>query len=76
MTKTYDELPWILRLIIVVILGAIVGGIYRICKFLETKNTKTLILGILALIPPIDFVFWILDVVGTIAKGKFTYLVD
>ena len=40
MTKTYDELPWILRLIIVLILGAIVGGIYRICKFLEFLGVK------------------------------------
>lgn len=76
MIKSYDELPWIARFLIVLFLGAIVGGIYRIVKFLETKNTKTLVFGILALIPPVDFVFWILDVVATITKGKFAYLVD
>ena len=43
MIKTYDNLPWIARLIIVIVFGAIVGGIYRIVKFLENKNTKTLL---------------------------------
>ena len=42
MVKAYDELPWILRLIVVIAFGAIVGGIYRIVLFLENKNTKTL----------------------------------
>ena len=76
MIKTYDNLPWIARLIIVIAFGAIVGGIYRIVKFLENKNTKTLVFGILALIPPVSFVFWVLDIVATITNGKFTYFVE
>ena len=76
MIKTYDNLPWIARLIIVIVLGAIVGGVYRIVKFLENKNTKTLVFGILALIPPVSFVFWVLDIGATITNGKFTYFVD
>ena len=50
--KAFDNLPWILRLIVVIALGAIVGGIYRIVLFLENKNTKTLF--ITSLIP----LFW------------------
>jgi hypothetical protein len=76
MIKTYDELPMVARLIIVIFFGAIVGGIYRIIKFVETKETKTLVFGILALIPPVSFVFWILDIVATVTNGKFTYFVD
>ena len=76
MIKTYDNLPWIARLIIVIAFGAIVGGIYRIIKFVETKETKTLVFGILALIPPVSFIFWILDIVATVTNGKFTYFVD
>ena len=76
MIKTYDNLPWIARLIIVIVFGAIVGGIYRIVKFLENKNTKTLVFGILALIPPVSVVFWVLDIVATVTNGKFTYFVD
>lgn len=74
MVKAYDELPWILRLIVVIAFGAIVGGIYRIVLFLENKNTKTLVFGILGLIPPVSFIFWVADVVATITKGKFAYL--
>lgn len=74
MVKAYDELPWILRLIVVIAFGAIVGGIYRIVLFLENKNTKTLVFGILGLIPPVSFIFWVVDVVATITKGKFAYL--
>ena len=76
MIKTYDNLPWIARLIIVIVFGAIVGGIYRIIKFVETKETKTLVFGILALIFPVSVVFWVLDIVATITNGKFTYFVD
>ena len=47
MVKAYDELPWILRLIVDIAFGPIVGGIYRIVLFLENKNTKTLVFGIL-----------------------------
>ena len=76
MTKSYNELPLILRIVLQAVLGAIIGGIYRIVRFFETKNVTTLVVGILALIPPIDFVFWIVDLVTTITKGKITVLAD
>lgn len=76
MTKFYDDLPFILRFILQLFLGAIIGGVYRILRFLDSKNTTTLVVGILALIPPIDFVFWIIDLVTTLTKGKITVLAD
>lgn len=76
MTKTYDDLPFIAKLLLQIFLGAIVGGIYRILRYLETKNTNTLVGGILALIPPISFVFWVLDLVTLCTDGKMKVLVD
>lgn len=76
MTKFYDDLPLVLRVVLQIFLGAIIGGVYRILRFLDSKNTTTLVVGILALIPPIDFVFWIIDLVTTATKGKITVLVD
>ena len=76
MIKTYDNLPWIARLIIVIVFGAIVGGIYRIVKFLENKNTKTLVFGILSFVPLTAPIFWIADIISVITKGKIVYLVD
>ena len=76
MVKAYDELPWILRLILTVVpaIGWVVAGVYRILLFVENKNTKTLIFGILSFVPLTAPIFWIADVVATITKGKFAYL--
>ena len=75
-TAKYEELPKIVKIIIQIILGAIVGGIYRIIRYVETKNTVTLVVGILAIIPPISFVFWVLDLVTEITQNKISILAD
>lgn len=74
LTKTYEDLPKIVKILLQLILGAIVGGIYRIIRYTETKNTTTLIVGILAIIPPISFVFWVLDLVTEITSNQITVL--
>ncbi len=76
LTAAYNELPKIVRIILQALLGAIVGGIYRILRYVETQNTTTLIVGILALIPPISFVFWVIDLVTTVTSDKITVLAD
>ena len=77
LTKSYDELPFILRLIIQIIGGALVGGIYRIVRYLETKNIVTLVVGILALVTGIgNLIAWIVDLVTLIINGKYTVFVD
>lgn len=75
-TKAYEDLPKIAKVLIQLILGAIVGGIYRILRWTETKNTTTLVVGILAIIPPISFVFWILDLVTEITNNRISVLAD
>lgn len=75
-TASYDSLPKIAKFLIQLVLGAIVGGIYRIVRFVERKNTTTLVAGILALIPPISFVFWIVDLVTQITNDRISFLAD
>ena len=75
-TGAYEALPKIAKILLQIFLGAIIGGVYRILRYLETKNTTTLVVGILALIPPIDFVFWILDLVTEITNDRITILAD
>ncbi len=75
-TAAYEALPKILKVILQIFLGAIVGGIYRIIRFVEKKNTTTLIVGILAIIPPISFFFWIADLVTEITDNKITLFAD
>ncbi len=75
-TGAYEALPKIVKILLQIFLGAIIGGIYRILRYLERKNTVTLIVGILALIPPIDFVFWILDLITEAVSDRITVLAD
>ena len=75
-TGAYEALPKIVKVILQILLGAFVGGIYRIIRFVETKNVVTLVVGILCLIPPISFIAWIVDLVTEIASNKITVLAD
>ena len=75
-TEIYENLPQIAKILLQVFLGAFVGGVYRILRYLETNNTTTLIVGVLALIPPISVVFWILDLISEVKNNKITFLID
>lgn len=75
-TGAYEALPKIAKILLQIFLGAVIGGVYRILRYLETKNVVTLVVGILALIPPIDFVFWILDLVTEITNDRISVLAD
>ena len=73
-TATYEGLPKIVKLLLQLFLGSLVGGIYRILRYVETKNTTTLVVGILALIPPISVVFWVIDFITELTSNKITVL--
>ena len=74
--KFYEDLPKIARILIQLFTGSLVSGIYRILRFLDSKNTSTLIAGILAFVPVICVVFWILDLVAAIKDEKFSFMAD
>ncbi|MBQ8858266.1 MAG: hypothetical protein IJ012_00575, partial [Clostridia bacterium] len=76
LTATYESLPKIVKILIQLILGAIVGGIYRILRYLETKNVVTLVVGILCLIPPVSFISWVVDLITELVHNKITVLAD
>ncbi len=76
MTEAYEALPKIVKVIIQLFLGFIVGAIYRIVRYVETKNIVTLVVGILCLFPPVDFIAWIVDLVTEITSNKITVLAD
>lgn len=77
MTATYDALPKWVKILLQLFLGSLIGGIYRILKFLETKNAVTLVVGILVLVTGIgNLIAWIVDLVTTIAHNKIEILAD
>lgn len=77
LTATYDSLPLILRIIIQLIGGVVVGGIYRIVKYFESKNIVTLVVGLVVTFTGIgNLIAWIVDFVTLILNGKYTVFVD
>ena len=77
MTKTYESLPKIAKILLQIFFGAFIGGIYRILKYLETKNIVTLVAGILVLVTGVgNVVAWVCDLVTEILYDKITVLAD
>ena len=76
-TKMYDELPKIAKILIQAILGYIISGLYRIIRFTETKNIITLIVGLVGLLTGFgNFIVWLIDLYTVITKDKITFLAD
>ncbi len=67
--KAFDNLPWIVKLLLCIPALNIAWGVYRICKGVETKNTLMLVVGILWIVPGAAFC-WIIDFVSTIVWKK------
>ena len=77
LTATYEALPKIAKIIIQIILGGIVGGVYRIIRFTETKNVVTLVVAIVGLVTGIgNLVLWVLDLFTEITENKITFFAD
>ena len=59
-TEQYEALPKIAKILLQVFLGGLIGGIYRILRYLETKNIVTLVVGILCLVTGVgNFIAWV-----------------
>ena len=77
LTAAYEALPKIAKILLQLILGGIIGGIYRIVRFVETKNTVTLVAGLLCTFTGVgNFIAWVVDLVTEITSNKITVLAD
>ncbi len=74
-TEKYDALEKWIKIVAQVILGALISGVYRILRYLETKNIVTLVLGILCFFG-LGFVFWVIDLVTTVTQNKITVFAE
>ncbi len=63
--KTVDTLPWFVKIILCIPVLDIVWAVYRILKGVDSKDTFTLVVGILWVIGACS-VTWIWDMVTTI----------
>lgn len=76
-THYYDDLPKIGKILLQIFFGSFIGGVYRILRYLETKNIVTLIVGILGLVTGIgNFLVWLVDLITMITKEKISVLAD
>lgn len=74
-TKMYEDLPKIVKILLQIFLGSIISGLYRILRFLETKNIVTLVVGIISLVTGGLFgILWIVDLVTEILRNRITVL--
>ena len=76
-TAQYEALPKIAKLVLQFFFGYIIGGVYRILRYLETKNTMTLVVGILCLCTGVgNAIAWVVDWVTEFTSDRITVLAD
>ncbi len=76
-TEQYEALPKIAKILLQVFLGGLIGGLYRILRYLETKNIVTLVVGILCLVTGVgNFIAWVVDLITEITQNKISVLAD
>ncbi len=76
-TEQYEALPKIAKILLQVFLGGLIGGIYRILRYFETKNIVTLVVGILCLVTGVgNFIAWVVDLITEITQNKISVLAD
>ena len=74
-TEMYEDLPKIVKILLQLILGGVIGGIYRIVRFFETKNVITLVVGLLCTFTGVgNFIAWVVDLITEITQNRITVL--
>lgn len=77
LTAAYEALPKIVKIILQLLFGGVIGGIYRIVRFVEKQNIVTLVVGILCLVTGVgNLIAWIVDLITEITSDRITVLAD
>ncbi len=77
LTAQYEALPKIVKVLIQLLLGSVVGGVYRIVRYFETENIVTLIVGLLVTFTGIgNLIAWVVDLFTEITENKISVLAD
>ena len=74
-TEQYEALPKIAKILLQLFLGYIVSVVYRVLRYTETKNTTTLVVGILCFFC-LGTVFWVIDLITEITSNRITVFAD
>lgn len=76
-TEMFESLPLVGKILLLVFLGTFISPLYRILRYVETKNTTTLIVGIVCLVTGCgNVVLMVIDIITELTKGRITVLAD
>ena len=75
LTAQFENLPKLVKILVLFIFGVVVSGVYRIVRYLETKNIVTLVAGLLCF-TGIGVVIGVVDAITEILNNKITLLAD
>jgi hypothetical protein len=76
-TKQFEDLPKLVKVVLLIVFGWVIGGLYRVIRYTETKNVVTLVAGLLGLFTGIgNIVVEIADIVTEVLHNKITILAD
>lgn len=71
----FDKQPLWLKIVLLVLLGPIVSGVYRILTWNKSKNAVTLVIGVLSFFG-LGFLLMIVDIITEVTSGKISVLCD
>ena len=76
-TETYESLPQLAKIVLQLFFGVVIGGIFRILRYVETRNIVTLVVGIVGLVTGVgNVVMWIVDLVTEAVSNRITVFAD
>ena len=71
----FETLPKLVKVLILLVFGVVVSGVYRILRYLETKNIVTLVVGVLCF-TGIGFIIGIVDAITTLLDDRIKFYAD
>lgn len=76
-TEYFEDLPLWAKVVLLLFLGGVISPIYRILKFLDSKNVVTLVVGILGLVTGVgNLILEVLDIISELTRGRITVFAD
>ena len=75
--KWFDGQSTLVKILLLIpVWGWIFSGLYRIFKFIDSKNPLTLIIGILCFVCIVGWIASIVDIITVALTGNITFLAD
>lgn len=75
--KWFDGQSTLVKILLLIpVWGWIFSGLYRIFKFIDSKNPLTLIIGILCFVCIVGWIASIVDIITVALTGNITVLAD